>query len=229
MSLAPLRLCSLLAVAASLVCAHASAEPFPLTPKVTASVANFTTKTCGQPFDVIVRVESANAKLDGKIEVRGVTTPVSVPKDGTAQVTASGGTYDCAKDLGSTVTIQTEGPKKGVSLFSKPLPPKKVIFTPAQKAPVTGYGGYVALAIGETACGAPIKAQVLNQLEAKGGGSAPWKLTLSGNGSTKSAVYAAGATDIELGSLDCTKGAPTFTLSGPGVSSSTVSPETVGF
>lgn len=227
MSLASPRLCSLLAVAASLVCAHASAEPLPLTPKVTASVANFTTKTCGQPFDVLVRVESANAKLDGKIEVRGVMTPVSVPKDGTAQVTASGGTYDCAKDLGSTVTIQTEG--KGVSLFSKPLPPKKVIFTSAQKAPVTGYGGYVALAIKETVCGAPIKAQVINLLEAKGGGSAPWKLTLSGNGSTKSAVYAAGATDVELGSLDCAKGAPTFTLSGPGVGSTTVSPESVGF
>lgn len=199
--------------------------------KVTASVPSFSSKTCGDTFSLTgVSVKSEIAKLDGRLELRGVTTPITVAKDATESLTVNGGTYDCSKDLAATLTIQSsESLGKGV-LFSKQFEPKGVTFAGANNAKQTiaPHGGFVALSVSDTSCGSPIKATVFNKLEGKTGGPGPAvRLVVTGNGVTRtSGAY--GGTQVELGTLDCTKGAPSFTLTGD-VAAVTISPGKVQF
>ena len=222
---------SLLATAAvGLVATHASADPLPMRPKVTARISSLAPRTCGQPFNLQLVVESANAKLDGQIEFRGVSSPVTLAKDSTSVFVASGGTYDCAKDLGGTVAIQMAGGPKSVPLWSTTFTAKKVKFSPSNKTKVAAYDGFVSFSVPETECGQGIKAQVINKLQGKAGIAGPaWKMIVTGNGVSPSATYPQGSTDVQLGTLDCSKGAPTFTLAGPDVTPISFTPETVSF
>jgi len=220
-------LASLACVVTSTVLAasYALAQPLPMRPKVTVTVSPFDAKTCGQPFEVSGGVKSEMAKLDGRFELRGVSTPVTVAKDGEALFTANGGTYDCSKNLGATLTVQNgaDALGKGLPLFSKQFDPKSINFIGSNniKQTIAPYGGFVAITVTGT-CGAAIKATIYNKLEGKAGGAGPdVKLIVAGNGVTR-VGGAFGSTDVELGILDCTKGAPSFTFGGSGLASSTI-------
>jgi hypothetical protein len=238
-SLLPLLRVSLVAAPALLLSAHASAQitaPFAATKLKVIFSDTLQPHTCGQPFKVQLTITNEGPKFDGHLLLRGDTTPISYPKGGGGFPVALAGAYDCAaSNLGATVgvfngTAPGGSAKNPNALFSRSYEAKTVTYTGGgQKNLVTGFSGYIAITMPVATCGQPLKATVLNMLTKPDGSGLEWKLKVGGNGVAKDAIYPPSSqTPVELGTLDCKKGAPNVVLSG-GIPPVTMSALTVGF